>query len=615
MARRRVVSITVEGFGSYGVPQTLTLDGSGPVAIVGDNGAGKSTIASKALVWALFGKAAPERMGAATQALKGKAVVTDGKKEARVVVVVADSSGETWTIERTRGRTGGDKIAVASSVHGSLVEDDIPAIVGCTYEVFCRTVVRGQGDVWAFAEATDARKREILDEVSGATALAPLLEKAKALRDMSRAQIGTLDGQASVIRSRVTQAQARTRSLEAQRDDWERMHVEDLQRRQEHVETAERAEAQAAALDAQAASLEAQRTALEAQRPHLDWAPYQQAERAASDALVQARGVRSAAEARFVAVRDLAPGCTCPTCGQVIAPTAPVAVRRAAAEAPYLEAVEGEKRAQAGDAAAKVATAGARAWLEAAEAQHNQKLAALPARVLSGQLAAAQAATRGARDALATAQAAVNPYTAGVDVANAEEARLARDLAVLEEALVGERERYRYAETAVAALSPKGAPAGLAESTLTAIEVEASRWLDALSQGTMALAFRRGTGDRIETVIHVRERASGAWIERDLINFSGGERARINMACDLGVAAAFDAAGTAVSLLVLDEAVFSGLDSAGQAAIVMLLHGAGVADVVVVDHSPALSGALPRAMKATIGADGYTRLQEVRCHP
>jgi DNA repair exonuclease SbcCD ATPase subunit len=611
MARRVIESVVVDGFGSYGVEQALRLDGRGPVAMVGDNGAGKSTIASKALVWCLFGKAAPERMGTATAALKGKAVVTDGKKTARVTVRVRDVSGEVWTIERTRARTGGDKVVVTSSANGSLTEDDIVAIVGATYEVFTKTVVRGQGDVWAFAEATDARKREILDEVSGAIALEPYFVKAKLVRDEARAQVTTLDMQANAVRARLAGSAARVVALERQRDDWARARAVDLDTRRATVLALEAAEATAAAQDARAADLERQRTALEAARPTLDWGPYREAERRESEALAHARAARAAAEARFLAVRDLAPGCVCPTCAQVIAPTAPVAVQRAAAEPPYVAACSAEKDAQARAQAAQDATKGAQTWKAARDSEHAQAVAQLGARVLTGQLAAAQAATRGAREALATAEKSDNPYLSGVREAVLDEARLERDLAVLEEAALLARERVRFAEASMEALAPKGARASLAESTLAAIETEANRWLDSLSQGTMALLFRRAdNAERIETAIRVRARDTGEWVERDLLNFSGGERTRINMACDLGVAAAFDAAGTAVSLLVLDEAVFSGLDSAGQAAIVTLLHGAGVADVVVVDHNERLSSALPRCYTATIGPDGYTRLQE-----
>jgi hypothetical protein len=63
--------------------------------------------------------------------------------------------------------------------------------------------------------------------------------------------------------------------------------------------------------------------------------------------------------------------------------------------------------------------------------------------------------------------------------------------------------------------------------------------------------------------------------------------------------------------LVLDEQVFSGLDEDGKAGVVAALHHAGVADVVVIDHDPRLSGVLPRTVRAFRGPDGYSRIEEV----
>ena len=66
-----------------------------------------------------------------------------------------------------------------------------------------------------------------------------------------------------------------------------------------------------------------------------------------------------------------------------------------------------------------------------------------------------------------------------------------------------------------------------------------------------------------------------------------------------------------MSLLVLDEEVFSGLDEAGKSGVVTALHHAGVDDVVVIDHDPRLSGVLPRTVRVYLGPDGYSRTEEV----
>lgn len=128
----------------------------------------------------------------------------------------------------------------------------------------------------------------------------------------------------------------------------------------------------------------------------------------------------------------------------------------------------------------------------------------------------------------------------------------------------------------------------------------------------MVVEFRPGTGDAIQTIITTTDTPKGAGpVERDLLMLSGGERARINLAVDLGVAAAFSATdGLPLSLLVLDEGVFSGVDNAGKTAIVQTLLLAGVSDIVVIDHDPAARGRLDREVVVSRRPDGYATITE-----
>ena len=111
--------------------------------------------------------------------------------------------------------------------------------------------------------------------------------------------------------------------------------------------------------------------------------------------------------------------------------------------------------------------------------------------------------------------------------------------------------------------------------------------------------------EEIKTVVHIDGET------RDLLSFSGGERRRVNLAVDLGVAAACGGGGLSISLLVLDEEVFSGMDEHGKSAVVQALHGAGVADVVIIDHDPRLSSTLPRTIEVRRDADGFSVLEEL----
>jgi len=57
--------------------------------------------------------------------------------------------------------------------------------------------------------------------------------------------------------------------------------------------------------------------------------------------------------------------------------------------------------------------------------------------------------------------------------------------------------------------------------------------------------------------------------------------------------------------------VFSGLDAQGKAAVAHAIAGAGVSDVLIIDHDPTLAGALGRTIEVSRGSDGYTVLTEI----
>ena len=145
-------NISLSGFGSYGPnEQTIRGGGAGPVAVVGENGAGKSTAVSKALTWCLYGKCAPERMGSGMRSISGKSVVNPACKVAQVSVEFSDG-GKEYTVTRSRKRSGSDTVSVTATTDGEVevlepTEATIQSIVGADWFVFTRTVVRGQGDV------------------------------------------------------------------------------------------------------------------------------------------------------------------------------------------------------------------------------------------------------------------------------------------------------------------------------------------------------------------------------------------------------------------------------------------------------------------------------------
>ena len=611
MARLIVASITASGFVRYSEdnPGTLLLGGRGPVGITGENGAGKSSIASKALSWCFYGKCSPETMGASTRMLKGKSVVADGCKKATVSIALEyeDGSGG-WVIERSRTKTKADTIVVQvvdADGNRSEVDRSPEDILGVDHAIFCATVLRGQGDPWNFAQATDAKKREILAAVSGAARLAEPYKRARGLALQ-------LTSEAQGFHARAADAQHRAdripiADMERQKADWGVQQDRRILAAEAEVKALETAEEAAKAADRAATTSAHDRRKHADQRPTLDLTPYDRAAGDASAVVRTATADHASGEALLRATDGLEPGATCPTCGQGIAEDAPVAQRRAAALKPLEAAQRALDAALVDQKTARDAQTVARAWL-ANEIREWE--GARPAPVQGGNLPGAQTATGIARRRLDDLKSGDNPHVTVLVRAMQDMTEYVREALRLETLAQHAENDHAHALTLCYALSPKGAAAHMADEVLTTIEVHANHWLGTLSGGTMSVEFVVSESESITTKVHTTDSPSGPQT-RDLLQYSGGERARVNLAVDLGVAAAFSAGdGLALSCLVLDESTFSGVDDKGKAAIVRALNDAGVADIIVIDHDPAARGRLDREVQIVRGHGGYATIQE-----
>jgi DNA repair exonuclease SbcCD ATPase subunit len=603
-----IESITVAGFGSYGpTPQTLELGGQGPVAIVGDNGAGKSTVASKALTWCLYGKATPERMGSGTRALGGRAIVSKGQPKAEVTVRVRDAHKAIYEIKRVRGLAGSDTLEIA--LDGAPLADagqhTVDALLGATYDVWCRTVVRGQADPWSFAEATDARKREILDAISGAEALAEQHAKAKAARQEAEAEAKQIARE--IEHTEHALGRYDTAKTEAAAEAWNATHAERCARLKREIEALEKAHAEAVKADAASSDNSAEHATLLASEPALDWSPYIDAIKDAQAAYNQAFADHRVFASEASKIAALAIGEACPTCGQTVGISALEGLSSKSSEAD--QASKALDAAKAHRDACAEAKRGAEEWLESERSKWRERLAECTPR--QAQAPAVARELEHARARFADVQAQINPHMSRIVAELEQTARLNRELQL---ARARAKSVKWIADAATAweqALGPKGARAHLAEATIQAIEASANRWLAVLSDRKIEVEFQatrevKGhTKDEIKTYVY----ADGE--QRDLLTYSGGERKRVNLAVDLGVAEACAGGGLAVSLLVLDEEVFSGLDEHGKAAVVDALHNAGIADVVIIDHDPRLSSTLRRTIKVSRDKHGHSIMTEL----
>ena len=147
----RPIRLTIEGLRSFRAPVTLDFTGRDHLAIVGDTGAGKSSIL-EAITYALYGQTT-------FTAQANQELMNDTSMHLRVVLRFR-VSGDTWEVARTLRRGGQGKVGPASAQLRRVGADDqaveqveqvkpvnerIKALLGLDSEAFLRTVVLPQG--------------------------------------------------------------------------------------------------------------------------------------------------------------------------------------------------------------------------------------------------------------------------------------------------------------------------------------------------------------------------------------------------------------------------------------------------------------------------------------
>ncbi len=230
-------------------------------------------------------------------------------------------------------------------------------------------------------------------------------------------------------------------------------------------------------------------------------------------------------------------------------------------------------------------------------------------------------------DALADAQAVVWRLQEEQRNADAAVATLARRVAQLDERLdrldkLAQRLAEQEAETKtlsdeialLAALEracgPNGVPALILETVaIPQIETEANRILAVLGGPARAVELRtqreKKTGGVSDTLDIVLLTETG---ERDYATFSGGERARVNLALRLALAQLLaQRKGAETGLLVLDELEY--LDAQGTAALVEVLEGLQdrIRTIILISHLPELRDSLEQTLTLE-NIDGRSRV-------
>ncbi|WP_300011089.1 SMC family ATPase [Pseudonocardia sp.] len=156
----RPVRIVLDGVRSYRSPQEVDFSELSLFALIGDTGAGKSSII-EAMCFALYG----------SSTWSGRDVVdliSDGAEQIRVELTFA-VGGDEWRVTRARRRRGGppthklESATTGAKVDGAdLVTRRVTELIGLNREQFLRAVVMPQGRFEKLLQATKSERTDIL---------------------------------------------------------------------------------------------------------------------------------------------------------------------------------------------------------------------------------------------------------------------------------------------------------------------------------------------------------------------------------------------------------------------------------------------------------------------
>ena len=161
----RPIHLQIEGLRSFRAPVGVDFEGRDHVAIIGDTGAGKSSIL-EAITYALYGKPTFTRQG-------NQELMNDASTHLRVVLRFL-VGGETWEVARTLRRSGDGNVGDARASLQRLDEAEeiveqleqvravnarVTELIGLDSDAFLRTVVLPQGRFGRLLVQDEPRER------------------------------------------------------------------------------------------------------------------------------------------------------------------------------------------------------------------------------------------------------------------------------------------------------------------------------------------------------------------------------------------------------------------------------------------------------------------------
>lgn len=636
----KIQGMTIENYGSFLGEHRIELADRGLVFVAGanedepkmlSNGAGKSTLFD-ALEWALFGEV--------PKADAADSIVSEQASGGTVVTVWLDDARQPVTIQRFRKVRGKSGVRLWVGVHGiynlegaqvemfrsnelttldvretqALIED----LLGLDREVFRAAVYRAQTETFNFADATDAERKDMLTRILGLGELDIWLDRAKSsAADIAR---GMQAHEAKLGAWRAELAAIDLARFDADAQRWEAQRETRLQRlRERYIEEQRRAEDLGRArfrlseLEFALESLSAPMPLPDATEPTYARVQAELADNRQRQLAVFAR--RDAKWAELKAMERNHAG-RCSQCGQLVtaehlkreelrlvaeleglraeAASYGPRIRELEQQAQALEKEQLDQQARYQDAHTEYAVGKRELELEIARVRTDCADHARLARELESVVREGQ-----------ELKAELNPFAVMRERAVVRVAELGGQIQALELELRSQLERQRLLEFWVYGFGPKGLKSYVLDARLGELSDAANRYVKLLTGGTVWVRFETQTMAKTARTLSeklnirvFRHNPDGKITERSYRSWSGGEKARIALGIDFGLAGLVaQRASKSYGLLVLDE-VFRHLDAKGREAVLELLQQLAEAkdSIFVIDHDLQFKGEFEHVM-------------------
>lgn len=222
------------------------------------NGSGKSSIGD-ALSWALFGKTA--------RGLSADAVVNKAIGKNTLVELEIEDSGNVYLVRRYRKHDAehnrltlhqvlpNDSEQDLTKGTDKLTQEDVEALLGCSYEVFCVAVYAGQERFPDLPGLTDKALKVLIEEAAGIERLQRAYEVARERLNQVKTQYELRDLEWSRLNDQLQIHQRRQTELKQQIADWLRQQQDQRDKwQQEAAQKRQEAERLQATIDARQVS-------------------------------------------------------------------------------------------------------------------------------------------------------------------------------------------------------------------------------------------------------------------------------------------------------------------------------------------------------------------------